>query len=355
MKKIIISIVSVVAVLALIAWVLSKNKKENEAKTAVVAEGSKGDVVVRTAVISKNVVDMDFSVNGNFIANQRITFNAENSGRITKIYVEEGSRVSKGQLIASIETNILSVDVQTAQDALTNAERDLARYESSYATGGVTLQQLDQARLNAKNAAARLKQAKVKIGDANVKAPFNGIVNKKFIEQGAYVSPGNQLFEIVDVSKLKLGVTVNESQVAQLKVGNKVDILTSVFPGEKFNGKISFIAPQADNTLNFPVEIELNSNPQNKLKAGMYGTAVFEFPAQAASITVPRTAFIGSVSSNKVYILENGNTARERKVVAGRVVGDMVEILDGLKEGEMVITSGQINLVDGTKVAPLTK
>ncbi len=355
MKKIIISIVSVIAVVALIGYVLSKNKKENEAKTAVVAEGAKGDVSVRTAVIAKEVVDMNFSVNGNFLANQRITFNAENSGRITRIYAEEGTRVSKGQLIASIETNILAVDVQTAQDALSNAERDLERYESSYKTGGVTQQQLDQARLSARNAAARLIQAKVKIGDANIRAPFNGIVNKKFIEQGAYVSPGNQLFEIVDVSKLKLAVTVNESQVALLKVGSPVNILTSVFPGQKFSGKISFIAPQADNTLNFPVEIELNSNPENKLKAGMYGTAVFEFPSQAASVTVPRTAFIGSVSSNKVYVLEGGNTAKERKVIAGRVVGSMVEILDGLKEGEIVITSGQINLIDGTKVAPLNK
>ena len=79
----------------------------------------------------------------------------------------------------------------------------------------------------------------------------------------------------------------------------------------------------------------------------MYGTAVFEFPSQAASITVPRTAFIGSVSSNKVYILEGGNVAKERKVIAGRVVGSQVEILKGLKEGEIVITSGQINLIDG--------
>lgn len=353
MKKVIISIVSVVAVIALIGWVLTKNKKSNEAKTAVVAEGAKGDVSVRTATISKEVVDMDFSVNGNFQANQRITFNAENSGRITRILVEEGARVSKGQLLANIETNILSVDVQTAQDGLQNAERDLQRYESSYATGGVTQQQLDQARLAARNAAARLAQAKVRINDANVRAPFNGIINKKFIEQGAYVSPGNQLFEIVDVSKLKLAVTVNEMQVAQLKVGGSAKILTNVYPNESFSGKISFIAPQADNTLNFPVEIEVSNNVGNKLKAGMYGTAVFEFPSQPASITVPRTAFIGSVSSNKVYVLENGDTARERKVIAGRVVGTQVEILEGLKEGEVVITSGQINLIDGSKVAPL--
>ncbi|HEY1025592.1 MAG TPA: efflux RND transporter periplasmic adaptor subunit [Sphingobacteriaceae bacterium] len=353
MKKGIITAVSIIVAIAFIGWVLSNNKKENEAKTAIVAQGAAGDVTVRVAPIAKSPIDLDFSVNGNFQASQRITFNAENSGRITKILVDEGSHVSKGQLIATIETDILSVDVQTAQDAYQNAQRDQERYESSFKTGGVTQQQLDQARLNTRNALARLQQAKVRVGNANVKAPFNGIVNKRFIEQGAYVSPGNQLFEIVDVSKLKLAVTVNEAQVANLKVGDKVRVKSNVFPDKNFTGRISFIAPQADNSLNFPVEIEIANNADDVLKAGMYGTAIFEFPEQAPAITVPRTAFIGSVSSNKVYVLGGDNTAKARRVIAGRVLGDQVEILEGLNEGETVITSGQINLVDGTKVAPV--
>ena len=353
MKKGIITAIAILAVIASIGWVLSNNKKENDAKTAIVAQGASGDVTVRVASIQKAAVDLDFTANGNFQAAQRITFNAENSGRITKILVDEGSRVSKGQLIAVIETDILAVDLQTAEDTYQNAKRDLERYESSFKTGGVTQQQLDQARLNTRNALARLQQAKVRVGEANVRAPFSGIVNKRFIEQGAYVSPGNQLFEIVDVSKLKLAVTVNEGQVANLKVGDKVRIKSNVFPDKNFTGRISFIAPQADNTLNFPVEIEVSNNTGNALKAGMYGTAIFEFPEQAPAITVPRTAFVGSVSSNKVYVLGQGNVATERKVVAGRVFGDQVEILEGLNEGETVITSGQFNLTDGTKVAPI--
>ncbi|HEY1024951.1 MAG TPA: efflux RND transporter periplasmic adaptor subunit [Sphingobacteriaceae bacterium] len=351
MKKGIITAVSIIAALSLIGWVLTGNKKSNTAKTAIVAAGTAGDVTVRVAPISKSTVDLDFTANGNFVASQRITFNAENSGRITRILADEGTRVSKGELIAIIETDLLSVDLQTAEDAWNNAKRDEERYESSFKTGGVTQQQLDQARLNTRNALARLKQAKVRIGNANVRAPFNGIVNKRFVEQGAYVSPGNQLFEIVDVSKLKLAVTVNEKQVANLNVGDTIRVKSNVFPDKNFRGRISFIAPQADNSLNFPVEIEISGNTGHKLRAGMYGTAIFEFAKQAPSITIPRTAFAGSVSTNKVFVLEDGSIARERRVIAGRVIGDRVEILEGLKEGETVITSGQINLADGTKVA----
>ncbi|WP_423146144.1 efflux RND transporter periplasmic adaptor subunit [Rubrolithibacter danxiaensis] len=353
MKKSILTTVSIIAVIALIGWVLSNNKKKNQAKTEIVAKGATGDVTVRIAAIKKTPVDLDFSVNGNFQAAQQLTFTAENSGRITKIFVDEGSRVNKGQVLATIDAETLTADLQAAQAAYQTALKDQERYESSFQTGGVTQQQLDQAKLNTRNALTRLQQAKIKTGDANIKAPFNGVVNKRFIEQGAYVSPGTQLFQLVDVSRLKLAVTVNETQVANLKVGDKVRIKSNVFPDKNFKGKVSFIAPLADNTLNFPVEIELSNNADNQLKAGMYGTAIFEFPEQAPAITVPRTAFVGSVSSNKIFVLENGNIARERKVVAGRVFGDRVEILEGLKEGETVIISGQINLVDGTNVSPI--
>lgn len=349
MKRGIIITVTVIAAFVLIGWVLSNNKKKNQAKTAVVAQGS-GDVAVRTATIEKTTVDMNFSVNGNFQAAQQLTFSAENSGRITRIFVDEGSHVSKGQTLAILDAESLSADLEAAQATYQNALRDQERYTSSFATGGVTQQQLDQAKLNSRNALTRLKQARIKTGDANIRAPFSGIINKRFIEQGAYVAPGNQLFQLVDVSRLKLAVTVNESQVANLKVGDAVRIKSNVFPDKNFTGKITFIAPLADNSLNFPVEIQLANNTGGQLKAGMYGSAIFEFPSTAPALTVPRTAFVGSVSSNRIYVLESGNIAKERKVVAGRVIADQVEILEGLKEGETVVTSGQINLTDGTKV-----
>lgn len=352
MKRGIIIAVTVIAAFVLIGWILSNNKKKNQEKTAVVAQGS-GDVAVRTATITKTPVDLNFSVNGNFQAAQQLTFSAENTGRITKIYVDEGSRVSKGQTLAILDSESLSADLEAAQATYQNALRDQERYASSFATGGVTQQQLDQAKLNTRNALTRLKQARIKTGDTNIKAPFSGIINKRFIEQGAYVAPGNQLFQLVDVSKLKLAVTVNESQVAQLKVGDQVRIKSNVFPDKNFSGKITFIAPLADNSLNFPVEMQVSNSTGSQLKAGMYGTAIFEFPEQAPALTVPRTAFVGSVSSNRIYVVASGNIAKERKVIAGRVNGDRVEILEGLKEGETVITNGQINLTDGIKVEPI--
>lgn len=354
MKRVIIIIVVIAVALGAIAYVLTNNKKKNEEKTAFIAKGG-GDVSVRVSQVEKKELDLDFSANGNFIPRQELNFLSENAGRVSAIYVDEGSRVSKGQVLARIDAEIINTDRETAEATYQNALRDEARYKSSYATGGVTQQQLDQAKLATQNAKLRLQASKRRLSDANIKSPINGIVNKRYIEVGAFVTAqGTQLFELVDVSKLKLKVTVNESQVANLKVGDKIDIKSSVFPTEKFSGRITFIAAKADNTLNFPIEIEVDNNTKNSLKAGMYGTAVFSFPKQAPSILIPRTAFVGSVSSNQVFVLDkSNNTSKIRKVVTGRILGDNVEILEGLTEGETVIISGQINLADGTKVAPV--
>lgn len=353
MKRGIITAIIIIVVIGLIAWVLNGNKKKNDAQTALVSQGS-GAVSVRIAEVKKEAVDLDFSANGNFAPKQELNFLSENAGRVSKIYVDEGDRVSKGQVLAHIDAEIINTDRETAQATLDNAIKDEARYTSSFATGGVTQQQLDQVKLATKNARLRLQSSARKVSDANIKSPINGIINKRYIEVGAFVNAqGTQMFEIVDVSKLKLKVNVNENQVANLKIGNQVQIKSNVFPGDNFSGKITFIAAKADNTLNFPIEIEVENNHANTIKAGMYGTAIFKFPAQAATITVPRGSFVGSVSSNQLFVLENGNTAKLRKVIAGRTINDNVEVIEGLKEGETVIISGQINLVDGSAVAPI--
>lgn len=353
MKRVIITVLVIIVTLGAIAWVLNNNKKKNAAKTAIVAQGS-GAVSVRTSVVKKDPIDLDFSANGTFAANQELNFLSENAGRVTKIYVEEGDKVSKGQVLARIDAEIINTDKETAEATLQNAIRDEARYASSFKTGGVTQQQLDQAKLAVENARLRLQGAQRRVSDANIKSPINGIVNKRYIEVGAFVTAqGTQLFELVDVSRLKLKVSVNESQVANLNNGDEVQIKSNVFPADDYKGKISFIASKADASLNFPIEIQVENNKKNTIKAGMYGTAIFKFPKQAPALTIPRGSFVGSVSSNQIFVLENGKTARIRKVIAGRILGENVEIIDGLKEGETVITSGQINLVDGSEVAPV--
>jgi RND family efflux transporter MFP subunit len=351
MKKYITTGIVIIASLALIGFILTKNKQENEAKIAIVAEKNAA-VSVKVATVKNEEISLDFIANGNFEPKQELSMEAEKSGKVIKVLAKEGDHVTVGQTLAIMRGDAINVNAQAAEAAYQNAKSDYNRFDNAYKTGGVTKQQLDQAKVALTNAEANYKQAKINIGDTRIKAPINGIINAKMIEPGSMLAamPPTKMFEIVNVNTLKLKVTVNEAQVANLKLGNNITVTSSVYPDKEFSGRITFIAAKADSSLNFPVEIEITNNANNDLKAGMYGTAVFKSNQQKQNLTViPRTAFVGSVSSNQVFVVENG-TAKLKTVTAGRILGDKVEILNGLSDGETVVTTGQINLQEGSKV-----
>ncbi|GGE30132.1 MULTISPECIES: efflux RND transporter periplasmic adaptor subunit [Sphingobacterium] len=348
MKRTLITLIVIIAAGAGIYLILQKNKAKNDADTAAVAEKNAA-VAVRIDTAENSNMSLEYLANGTFMPKQEVTVAAETGGRVVRVMVDEGSRVSAGQTLAIVEGDKLNVNVANAQAAYDNAQANLMRFENALSTGGVTQQQVDQARLQFESSKNNLKSAKLNAGDVTIKTSVSGIVNSRKIEPGAYVSPGTPAFDIVNVSTLKLRVNVDEKNVATLRVGQAVQVRVSVYADKEFSGKITFIAPKSDGSLNFPVEIEIANNPNNELRAGMYGTAVFGASGSSSVLVVPRTAFVGSISDNKVFVLKNGK-AVESTVVAGRSFGDNIEVLSGLQAGDQVIISGQINLYNNSPV-----
>jgi membrane fusion protein (multidrug efflux system) len=348
MKKLVVTSIILIAAFGGIFYVLNKNKAKNQAQIDVVAQKNAA-VAVRAGVAEKKELNVEYVANGVFAPKQEVMIAAEAAGRVLSVLVEEGSRVSAGQTLAVIESDKQNVGVANAQAVYNNAVAEVARFESAYASGGVTKQQLDQVKLQLENAKNNLKSAQITANDVIVKASFAGIVNSKKIEPGATVNYAQQMFEIVNVSSLKIKVNVDEKNIAGLKVGQEAKITSSVIPNKSWTGNITFIAPKADASLNFVVEVEVKNSQENDLKAGMYGTVTFGSGEKQAAFVVPRTAFVGNVSSNKVFVVKEGK-ARLTEVTSGRNFGDYVEIISGLNEGDQVVTTGQINLLDDTVV-----
>ena len=331
-------------------YIIKNNKAKQEEEVAIVNQAN-NEVVVNTTLAKYTILNSDYISNGTFAPSQELSFPSEISGRIVRVLVDEGDYVRVGQTVATIKKDAIEVDLTQAKNNLQNAIIDNQRYENAFKTGGVTKQQLDNSRLQLKNARAAVDAQGLRVNDTNVKATISGVINKRHIEPGSVVAPGTPLFDIVNVSKLKLQVTVTENEIVNLRVGQNVKVTASVFPDKEFVGRISFIAPKADASLNFPVEIEVSNNAG--LKAGMYGSAIFstsdDVDAGKNMLVIPANAFVNGISSNQVFVVEN-NTAKLTKVVVGKTVGTNVEVISGIKEGTEVVTTGQINLTNGTKV-----
>ncbi|NJY61417.1 efflux RND transporter periplasmic adaptor subunit [Salinimicrobium sp. CDJ15-81-2] len=345
-KKSIITIVALIAVAAIFFLILQNNKSNNEAELSIVAQENT-EIAVRTAPAQRESISGQFTVNGTFQPQTRANISAEMGGQVVAIYVEEGDEVKAGQVIAKLSGDKINVNLNNAKANLDNAISTLERYEAAYKTGGVTAVQLDQARLQVQNARAQFDSASLSSGDTNVRSKVSGIVNEKMVELGMVVGPGTPIIEVVDISSLKLRVEVDEAVVSRLQVGDTVQVVPSVTK-DTISGKITFIAPASNGALKFPVEITVD-NSQRTRRAGMYATAVFNESGMDNVLTIPREAFVGSVSDNRVFVLENG-IAKLKQIQTGINYGNKVEVTAGLNEGDIVVTSGQINLTDNTPV-----
>jgi len=349
MKKTLIYIIVAAVLVGLAAYKIAGNKEKQTQEVKEVAK-QVDKINVNVVTVSRENIDTDYSANGTFIPKQESNQSSEISGRVVSVLVKEGSRVGAGQVLATIKKDAIEVDVTQAQNNLQNAIIDNQRYENAFKTGGVTKQQLDNSRLQLKNAQAAVRAQGVKINDTSVRAGISGTINKKMVEPGMVVAPGTALFEIVNINSLKLSVLVDESQIGKIQIGQEVPIKVNVLPEDSFSGRITFIAPKSDASLNFPVEIEVQN--KGNLKAGMYATATFKTNHGAETqnmLMVPAEAFVNGVSSGQLFVVQNG-VAKLIKVTVGKVFGDKVQVLSGLNGGEQVVTSGQINLDNGSKV-----
>ena len=345
-KKSIFSLAALVAVAVVFAFILQSHKKNNQAELNIVAE-TNSEVSVRAAVVGKQDLSTAFTANGTFLPVTRAQVSAELGGQVEAIYVEEGDVVKPGQVIANLTGDKTDVSLNNAKANLETAVSALARYEAAFKTGGITELQLDQAKLQVANAQAQYKSAELNSGDTRIRSKVGGIVNKKLVEVGTVIGPGTGIIEVVDITSLKLKVEVDEMLVSRLSVGEEVKIKPSVGQ-ETFSGKISFIAPASNGALKFPVEITMD-NQQGKLRAGMYATASFSGPDKRTALTLHREAFVGSLSDKLVFVVRQ-DTALLTEIQTGENFGDRIEVLGGLKEGDVVVTSGQINLKDKTPV-----
>lgn len=345
-KKSIITIISLLAVAVIFFLILQNNKNNNEAELNIVAQKNT-EVAVRTAPAQRESISGQFTVNGTFQPETRANISAEMGGQVVAIYVEEGSEVKAGQVIAKLSGDKINVNVNNSKANLDNAISTLSRYEAAFETGGITAVQLDQARLQVQNARAQYESANLSSGDTSVRSKVSGIVNKKMVELGMVVGPGTPMIEVVNISSLKLRVEVDEAVVSRLQPGDTVNVVPSVTK-DTISGKITFIAPVSNGALKFPVEITVN-NAEGQRKAGMYATAVFNHARNNNVLTIPREAFVGSVSDNLVFVVENG-TAKLKQIQTGVNYGNKVEVTTGLNEGDVVVISGQINLTDNTAV-----
>ena len=338
----------VVFISALIYMQLKKNKQEIKENTEL-SQTVNDKIPVNVAEAKEVEFTNSFTTDGSFAPSQRTTLISDMPGKITKLNIKDGSVVSKGAVIATLDNALLQNQAKSVEANLSKLKKDLDRYNALSASGGITQQQIDEVTNAITQQEIQLSSIKKQIADTYLRAPISGVISGKKVEQGSYVSPGMPVADIININPIKFQTYLTENEVFRIKNGQNVDLSTNLYSGKIYEGKISLINVEATPTKTFLVEVQ-TSNPANfPLKAGVSGKAFFYSTGASKGIGIPKRAIVGPYNDAKVYVLD-GDKVVLTPVTLGKTNSDFVEVLSGLTAGQQIVTTGQINLKDGTKV-----
>jgi membrane fusion protein (multidrug efflux system) len=282
-------------------------------------------------------------------ANEQVTLSAPVTERLVRLGFDDGSHVRRGQVIAVLAQGQESAQLAEAQARQREAQQQLRRIETLKRRGFATQSQLDAQNASAAAARAQASEAQASIGERVITAPFSGYASLRTISPGAVVNSGTEIATISDTSLIKLDFSVPETVLSAIKPGLTIEARSAAYPDQPFRGQIANIDPVVDpNTRAVTVRARL-PNPDGKLKPGMLLTVAIE-TAPRLGLSVPELAVVGEGDRRFVYLVDDQGVAKRTQVRTGLRTGGRVEILEGLRPGQQVVTEGVVKLTDGIKV-----
>ena len=341
-------VISIVGTLAFTAFTLMNN--QTKAAEKVYQRDPNTKVAVTTAVLTQRDLAAQQQFTGAFEPVRENRIASEASGKVIFVGVQEGDVVRAGQVLARLDPETIRLQIEAAEVQLDGVQADVNRYTKLAQSEAVPGVNLEKALIQQRALEVQIKTLRDQLNRATLTAPFGGVVTERFFDLGSVLAPGAPLVQLLDISGLKLTVAVPEKEMLLFRTGQTVQISVDAYPGVDFTGKIRMVGVQADAAHNFPVEVLVSNNRNHPLKAGMFGALSFRDKAQNSVLALPKAALTGTAKEPRVFVVENGKAAL-RPIVIGASNNDYYQVLSGLREGDTVVTSGQISLTDGTAVA----
>ena len=347
MKKL-LSYIITFCLIAIVILMLLRNKHEIDAQIAF-AEQKVAAYPVKVEEVKLGVLDTKLEVSGILAPVHELMLMAETQGRVVAIYKTEGNWVNKGDVIAKVNDELMKAELIVTEANYEKAQKDLERAITLNDGGAITQQQLEGLQLNEKAAHAKYITSKKRVSDTSIKAPISGYINKLFLKEGGMIGAGVPACELVNIRSLKMSVKVDENDVVKIYRGQVVEVVVGFLKDKILSGEVSSIGVKADYALQYGIEIIISENPDERLKAGMVATAIFDFPDEKEGLVISRKALVGNAMDPKVYVIE-GDKAFLRTIRISESNGNLIKISEGLTEGDRLVSAGQFNLRDQVDV-----
>jgi RND family efflux transporter MFP subunit len=367
-KKIItVAVLIFVALSGIITYRIYANLSANKERAGRMAQGRV--VEVEAAKIVRQDIKPVIVLSGSLEAGWSAEISPKADGRIDKLYVDEGDVVKAGSIVADLDMQELTAQVTQAEGNLLvakaemeQADLDLQRMDSLVKQGAISTQSYDAARIKrdlnigkVKAAQGNLDQLVTRLNNASILAPRDGVVVKRYLQAGFFAKAGSAIVSVADTSSLLAKATLGEGQITQLAVGAAAKVIVNALDGREFSGVITRISPAAAlPSRTFTAEINV-PNPDGLLKQGMFAKVEIVGNVKKNVLVVPETALVMREDQKTVYVVDSENKVKQQTLKLGYVGNGIAEVLDGVKEGDLIVVAGQNKIKDGATVKASTK
>ena len=337
-------------------------------------------IPVKIHTVGKGKITSYLDVTGTTLPLEKAKMGSKVEGTITQILVDEGDTIKKRQILFRLDSKDFLLDIEHAKAVLASAqaerekaehdleqkENDWKRLSALFERRVIAKHQYDSmkasfsmAQAAVKACESQIKQRKAELDlaekryqDSVVKAPFDGVVTKKMLNEGEISSLWAynwEVLEVMDLSKIKIESDISEKHKTQVREGTEANIEVDALPGRKFTGIISIVNPMVDpKERTFLVKIVI-PNPERLLTAGMFARIRLLVEEKEGVITIPVHDVLERSDGHFVFVVKNG-VAEQRKISVGISNGDWIEVTGGLKEGEIIVIEGSHRLQEGYPV-----
>ncbi|MDQ5880375.1 MAG: rane fusion protein multidrug efflux system [Pseudomonadota bacterium] len=322
------------------------------AKPAAGAGGPPGGgfpTAVELARVASVSLAIDVSAVGSLRSNESVTLRPETAGRISSIAFKDGVPVAKGALLVGLDDATQAAELAQARANLELARSTQKRNEDLHQKKFISGQALDSSAATLRVQEAAVALAEAKVAKTRIRAPFSGVVGIRNVSVGDYVKEGQELINLEDLRVLKVDFRLPEATLPRLKIGQVIEITSDALPGEKFEAVLDAINQLVEANGRAISCLARLDNAAGKLRPGMFVRTRLIFESRDNALMVPEQAVVADPAQSFVFQVVEGK-AKKVVVKTGLRRNAQVEIVEGLKAGDVVVTAGQLKLRDGAPV-----
>ncbi|MDX9885337.1 efflux RND transporter periplasmic adaptor subunit [Thauera sp.] len=307
-------------------------------------------VVVETHIVETRTLADDVTAVGSLVSNESVVLRPEVSGRIEAIRFRDGETVRRGAVLVELDAAVERAELQQARANLTLAESNFRRTQDLFGRKFVSQSSLDDARAKLEVARAGLALAQARLARMQIRAPFDGVVGIRSVSPGDFVQDGDALINLEDIATLKLDFRLPELYLDRVRPGQTLELSSDVLRGEVHTATVEAIDPLVDSQ-GRAVRLRASlRNPDMRLRPGVFARVRLILAERTEVPVVPEAALVPAPGNTQfVYRVEDGKVQRVN-VTTGQRRDAMVEVVDGLAPGAVVVVAGQLKLRDGAAV-----